>query len=293
MHARAVWLTSAFLAATLPQFATAQEPQLIRKQHYSPTLDTEREYWLYLPRGFRQDGQEKWPILMFLHGGGERGNQIELVLRHGPIKEVVLKRRDLPFIIIAPQMPEFSEEEQKKQEAERAKREAEPKEEEDDDERLSLLSRPTGKPWKWGPLGPPEGWHAIQGDLLQMVDNAIAEYQGDPDRVYLTGLSYGGFGTWYMATHHPQRWAAVAPICGAGENDLVHRIGQLPVWLFQGGRDTVVLAEWSLATADALDEAGGNVRVTVHEELGHDSWTRPYAGQELYDWFLSHRRGGS
>jgi len=76
-----------------------------------------------------------------------------------------------------------------------------------------------------------------------------------------------------------------------GQASEVHKIGSTPVWLFQGGRDDLVLPEMSLATADALDRASGNVRVTVYEDLGHDCWTRAYGGQDLYDWFLSHTRG--
>ena len=143
----------------------------------------------------------------------------------------------------------------------------------------------------WGPLGPANGWHESEDDLLHIVDHALAAYQADPDRVYLTGLSYGGFGSWYMAARYPDRWAAVAPLCGAGDPELVVRIGSTPVWLLQGGRDALVRPEWSLATAEVLDRAGGNVRVTVHEDLGHDCWTRAYGGQDLYDWFLSHARG--
>jgi predicted peptidase len=156
--------------------------------------------------------------------------------------------------------------------------------------RKPMLRETLGAEPPHGPLGPPNGWHENEEDLLAIVDATLSDYRGDPDRVYLTGLSYGGYGCWYMASRHPDRWAAVAPICGAGDLSEAHRIGRTPVWLFQGGRDDLVLPEWSLATADALDQAGGDVRVTVHEDLGHDCWTRVYGGQDLYDWLLSHTR---
>jgi predicted peptidase len=279
-----IWL----LAGTVMS-ALAGEPQLQRVKYHSNSLEADREYWLYLPKGYDPDSAKRWPVLMFLHGGGERGNQLELVLRHGPIMEVVIKRRDLPFIIIAPQMPEMSKEEQQRREERRrqARQDRTPR---DGPDRQSLVRIPSGKEPRWGSLGPPEGWSKMEDDLLRMIDDTLKEHRADADRVYLTGLSYGGFGTWYMATHHPDRWAAVAPICGAGQNDQVHLIKNLPVWLIQGGRDEVVRAEWTLATADALDKSGGNVRVTVHEDLQHDSWSRAYGGQDLYDWFLSHHR---
>ena len=261
-------------------------PRLQREEYYSDFLQTNRTYWMYLPQGYHEDTDRKWPIIMFLHGGGERGDQLELVLRHGPIMEVVLKQRNLPFIIIAPQMPELSKEEQlRREERRKVERQEEPA-----PSRQPLRRETTNKTPRWGRLGPVEGWHDLEADLLLMLDRATNEYRGDVDRVYLTGLSYGGYGTWYMAMHHPDRFAAVAPICGAGPPDLAHKIGQLPVWLFQGGRDSVVRPEWALATAEALDLAGGDVRVTVHEDLSHDSWTRVYQGKDLYDWFLAHRR---
>jgi predicted peptidase len=275
-------------AAGLPSglaISAESRPRLQREEYHSNFLQADRKYWMYLPEGYHRD-KRKWPVIMFLHGGGERGDQLELVLRHGPIMEVVLKQRNLPFIIIAPQMPELSEEAQLRREERRKLQ----REEEPGSSRKPLRRETTSKEPRWGRLGPVEGWHNLEDDLLLMLDRATNEYRGDVDRVYLTGLSYGGFGTWNMAMHHPDRFAAVAPICGAGPPDLAGKIGQLPVWLFQGGRDTVVRPEWTLATADALDLAGGNVRVTVHEDLSHDSWTRVYEGKDLYDWFLAHRR---
>lgn len=256
--------------------------QLLRKSFHSSLTNTEREYWLYLPREYEDDEAKKWPVILFLHGGGERGEDLELVLKHGPIMEVA-KGRDLPFIIIAPQMPSRPEDAPP---IKVRKRWPEGK-------RKPMLRETLDAEQIGGPLGPPNGWHEGEKDLLLILDDVLRETRADPDRVYLTGLSYGGFGTWYMAMHYPDRWAAIAPMCGAGDSTLVHNIGDTPVWLFQGGRDTLVLPEWSLKTADALDEAGGNVRVTVHEDLAHECWTRVYAGEDFYKWLLSHSRKSS
>lgn len=254
------------------------EPQLSKESFHSSLTGSERRYWRYLPRGYG-DQDTQWPVILFLHGVGERGDDLDLVRKHGPLKEVA-NGRDLPFILLGPQMPS------RPANASRSKRpEPWPA-----GERKPMLRETTGAVRSWDRFGPPNGWYESEGDLLNMVDDTLAECHADPDRVYLTGLSYGGFGTWYMASRHPDRWAAAAPICGVGDLSEVHRIGGLPVWLFQGGRDDLVLPEWSLATAEALDRAGGNVRVTVHEDLGHDCWTRVYGGQDLYDWFLSHVR---
>jgi predicted peptidase len=264
--------------------AGPSESTVTRMSYHSEFLGTDRDYWLYLPKGYDKDVEKEWPVILFLHGGGERGDDAEKVLKHGPIKEVFSENRDLPFIILAPQMramPETPDRERKNR-----SRGQRPKV-----QPTSMVRQPTDEEPRWGSLGPPYGWHELDKDLLLILDRALAEHRADPDRVYLTGLSYGGFGTWYMATNYPDRWAAAVPICGAGQPEEVHKIGKLPVWLFQGGNDNVVLPEWSIATADALEESGGDVRVTVHEDLGHDCWTRVYEGEDIYNWMLSHKRG--
>ena len=109
----------------------------------------------------------------------------------------------------------------------------------------------------------------------------------------MTGLSYGGYGTWHLATTHPERWAAVAPICGGGNPARVGALAaaQTPIWVFHGGRDPVVKVEWSYAMAAALEAAGHpDVRLTVHEDLGHNVWGRVYAGEDFYRWLLGQRR---
>ena len=146
---------------------------------------------------------------------------------------------------------------------------------------------------QWGVDGPPGGWQLCERDLLGMVDRTLIEVRADPERVYLTGLSYGGYGTWHMATAHPDRWAAIAPMCGGANPALAPRLAhrQMPIWIVQGGRDHRVKPRWIYTMANALEQAGHrSVRLTVHEDLGHDCWTRTYAGEDLYAWFLAHRR---
>jgi predicted peptidase len=145
----------------------------------------------------------------------------------------------------------------------------------------------------WGDDGFPGGWQSCQEDLIDMVEIVLNAYRTDPDRVYLTGLSYGGNGTWHMAITYPERWAAIAPICGDGNSALATILAahQLPIWMFHGGRDTLNKPQWAYDIANALERAGHqSVRFTVHEDCGHDCWTRVYGGQDLYEWFLHHRR---
>ena len=109
-------------------------------------------------------------------------------------------------------------------------------------------------------------------------------------QTYLSGLSYGGFGTWYMASKHPNRFAAIAPVVGWGHPSLMEPIAaeNIPVWQFAGGRDGAIDIKYFYAGLDKLEQLGHkNVRFTVHEDKAHDAWTRVYAGDDLYKWFLS------
>ncbi|HBY60496.1 MAG TPA: alpha/beta hydrolase [Solibacterales bacterium] len=225
--------------------------------------------------------------MLFLHGGGERGDGkagLEKVLKHGPLMEAWGKGRDLPFVIISPQLhtnpaPVPLPRGVTPNAAPRA---------------LPPISRAMpDTPSPWGPEGPPLGWWTVEKDLLAMVDATLKEFRGDPDRVYLTGLSYGGFGTWYMAGTHASRWAAAAPICGAADPKVIPLIAaaQLPIWIIEGGKDPVVRPEWVTQSAIDLEKAGHRaVRYTVHEDLSHDVWTRVYEGWDIYNWLLQHRR---
>ena len=137
----------------------------------------------------------------------------------------------------------------------------------------------------------PQGWELLETDLIAMLDNVQAKYRVNVNKTYLSGLSYGGFGTWYMASKYPERFAAIAPVVGWGHPSLMAPIAehQLPVWQFAGGRDSAVNIKYFYAGLDILETLGHNdVRFTVHEDKGHDAWTRVYSGDDLYQWLLSY-----
>lgn len=138
-------------------------------------------------------------------------------------------------------------------------------------------------------------WSMILPALDALVVHATAELRADPDRVYLTGSSMGGFGVWALASEFPHRFAAAAPICGGGRHLLdfpgrLRRMVDVPVWCFHGEQDEEIPVGESLRLVEALRAYGGNVRCTVYPGVGHDSWTRAYDDPELYAWFLRHRR---
>ncbi len=138
------------------------------------------------------------------------------------------------------------------------------------------------------PQNPGRGWnHEALNALLNRV---ILDYRVDGDRVYLTGMNTGGFGTWNLATAHPERFAAIAPICGGGDPKAASKLKDMPIWVFHGAKDPTIPLSRSQEMVDALKAIGTDVKFTVYPDAVHDCWTQTYDNPELYAWFLSHKR---
>ena len=250
MHFKRFTMGTAFLMAlTLTQGLTAhgqqaqpgtQQPQAFEKQVVH-TLSL--KYLLYLPKEYGKEADKKWPVMVFLHGSGERGSDLEKVKAHGPPK-LIAAGKEFPFVVVSPQAP----------------------------------------------LGG-KGWDVET--LNGMLDEVMQKYSVDTTRVYLTGLSMGGGGTWTWATSNPERFAAIAPICGFGSPLSTRRLKSVPAWVFHGEKDPTVPVNESHIMVDAMKAAGGDVKLTLYPEAGHDSWTETYNNPELYTWFLSHTRSAS
>ena len=196
------------------------------------------DYLVALPDGY-DEGDERWPLLLFLHGAGERGSDLGRVTAHGPPRHVAEGRR-FPFVLVAPQAPD-------------------------------------GAWWDARSLG-------------ALLDRVERDYRIDPDRVMVTGLSMGGFGAWALAETFPDRFAAVAPVCGGGTPGRICAAAGTPVWAFHGALDDVVAPQRSIEMAQRLRRCDGDVRLTLYPDAGHDSWTATYADPALYDWLLAQRR---
>lgn len=273
-------------------------PQLLRRSYEPSAGGEQRGYYVYVPAGYHSEPGRKWPLMLFLHGSGERGDgrdDLEYTMIHGPVMEAWVQGRDLPFVIIQPQL-DGGERNGSKRDTVPPRRGADgsiPQRLRGRRPDFPMKREEPGDEPRWGSNSGPRGWEVIEDDLLAMVDSVLHDFRCDADRVYLTGLSLGGYGSFALASNHPDRWAAVAPICGAGGSAKVANIARagLPIWILTGGRDTTVKAEWIIQTARAIEDAGHpEVRMTVHEDLGHNVWTRVYEGWDLYQWMLAQRR---
>ena len=197
------------------------------------------DYLVYLPTDYEK--KDSWPLLLFLHGAGERGDDLELVKKHGPPK-LIEQGKPFPFVVVSPQCPM-------------------------------------------------DGWWSTKPlELVALLDEIVAKYKIDQDRIYLSGLSMGGFGTWMLAAYAPDRFAAIVPVCGGGEVLMARRLTHLPVWAFHGAKDQVVPLGRSEEMVDALKKLHGDVKLTVYPEAGHDSWTATYENPEVYEWLLQQKR---
>jgi predicted peptidase len=194
-------------------------------------------YLLFLPEGYDK-ADKPFPMILFLHGAGETGDNLSMVKKHGPPK-IVEKKKDFPFIVVSPQAPR-------------------------------------------------RGWNPEA--LSALLDDVVAHYKVDKDRIYLTGLSMGGFGTWALAAAYPEKFAAIVPICGGGNPAIANKIKDIPTWVFHGGKDRAVPVKRSEDMVKALKEAGGHPKFTVYPEAGHDSWTKAYNDPALYKWLLEQKR---
>jgi predicted peptidase len=245
-------LSILFLSFLVPMKSKAQStnaPLPSAKAKWKISRTVELKYLFYLPKDYDAKSKKRWPLMLFLHGAGERGTNVQRVAIHGPMS-LVKQGKEFPFIIVAPLCPER------------------------------------------------ERWQ--NDSLLGLLERVEKKFKVDTNRIYLTGLSMGGYGAWNLGVARPDKFAAIAPICGGGSviDVLLAGYGKkknplidFPVWAFHGAKDSVVPLEESERMINAFKKIKAkDVKLTVYPQSEHNSWTETYNNPELYEWLLSHSR---
>ena len=197
-------------------------------------------YVKYLPENYNL--QEKYPLVFFMHGAGERGDDLDLAMRHGYMKYVREQGREYPFIFIAPQCP------------------------------LDKY------------------WGCYTESLIAFLEEMIMVLPIDESRIYLTGLSMGGTGVWMLAMACPEKFAAIAPVCGTGICWYGKKLRDIPIYVYHGDCDETVPISESINMISRVNANGGKAKIKICYGVGHDSWEQAYEGDELWRWMLEQRR---
>ncbi len=226
--------------------ARAEDPAAIltpRSFESEITLRLGYRYLLTLPDGYAAEESKRWPLLVFLHGAGERGDDLELLKKHG-VPRLIAAGRKFEAIVVAPQVPagEF-----------------------------------------WNPHG-----------VKSLVDEVRRTHRVDDARLYITGLSMGGFGTFDTLAAYPDLFAAAVPICGGAGINVVKfaPLRDMPIWMFHGDRDQAVPVEYSQMAMRWFERIQApNVKLTIYPGVTHDSWTRTYDNPDVWTWLFAQRKG--
>jgi predicted peptidase len=258
--------TAAVLAALVALAAGASDDMSkktgdFEKRTFKGASGKVLNYRLLKPAGYDPAGTAAYPLVIFLHGAGERGDDNELQLAEGVMEFATPEtRKKHPAFVIAPQCP------QRKSWGTIRKI----------DGHLTLLK--TDEPTE------------STGLTLELADALAKEFRIDPKRLYLTGLSMGGFGTWDILSRHPDRFAAAIPICGGGREDSAASFAKTPIWVFHGAVDPEVEVELSRKMVAALRKAGGKPGYTEYPDVGHESWIPTYHNPDVLDWLFAQKK---
>ena len=198
----------------------------------------------------------RYPLVLFLHGAGERGedNAMQLVWGVWPLVSY-MKQKGIEGYVIAPQCP-------------------------------------AGKQWvdtPWSLLAHkmPENPSEPMALVMELLDKSVNELPIDSGRVRVTGISMGGYGTWDIVQRRPDVFAAAMPVCGGGDSTLAWKIRSVPIWTFHGDKDTAVPVVRSRQMVSALWQCDGNVRYREYPGVGHGCWIQTYSDNQVLDWFFS------
>jgi predicted peptidase len=207
----------------------------------------------------------EYPLVLFFHGSGERGNDNQKQLQHAVRRFAAPdSQREYPCFVVAPQCPTQLNDQQTMWTGER------------DRMRLMKLAPEAAVPLR---------------TALELLVAIKEKLPIDTDRIYVTGISMGGFATWEALIRYPQKFAAAIPVCGGGDVGHADRIKDISIWAFHGAEDSTVPVEWSRSMIQMIEKAGGHPRYTEYRGVGHNSWDRAFAEPELLSWLFAQKRG--
>ena len=228
--------------------------------YQNPALAYPVPYRLFTPNA--TEAGERYPLVVYLHGAGGRGNDNQKQLGLDVERILAPEARALgPFFLVAPQCP-------------------------DGDEWINRHASPPFRTYDQSKFPESDASKAT----LAIVQELLARLPIDPDRVFLTGVSMGGSGTWDLITRHPGVFAAAIPVTGVGDPSRASVIAKLPIWAFHGTRDNISPIENFRAMRRALQDLGSGARFSELEGVGHDSWNQAYTQLETFRWLLQQRR---
>ncbi|XZE18331.1 dienelactone hydrolase family protein [Pirellulaceae bacterium SH449] len=234
-----------------------QLSQLFEPREYIGSNKKLLKYRLLKPFGY--EFGKKYPLLVFLHGAGERGDDNLSTLKHGAREFAKEERRkQYPAYILIPQCP--------------------------------TNAKWSDTDWSKDSSELPERASDSMQSLKELIDDMVENAGVDSDRILLTGLSMGGYGTWDAIARYPDFFAAAAPICGGGDPSKVDRFAGLPIWCFHGAKDSVVKVNRSREMVEAIKRTGAQIRYTEYPDAEHDSWTATYANPEFYSWIFIQKK---
>ncbi len=199
-----------------------------------------RRYVVYVPHEY--DATKAWPLIVFLHGAGERGDDGLMPTEVGLGSAIRRHVERFPCVVVMPQCPDGMY------------------------------------------------WDKAFRDIDEAIARTEIEYAIDPARVYLTGISMGGYATWIYGAAQADRFAALLPICGGGKIEDAPALATLPIWAFHGDKDETVLPEESRKMVHAVKKAGGKAWYTEYHDIGHNSWDKAYNDPKAIKWLLKQRK---
>jgi len=218
----------------------ASQSHLVQGQLQTLTQES-LQYYIYYPEDYFSSPGAEFGLMLFLHGGGESGGELDQLKESGP-PMLLAEGKQFPFLVLAPQNPHAK---------------------------------------KW--------WNTHA--LMQLLDSVVADNRVDPRRIYLSGLSRGGSAAWTLATQYPERFAALAVVCGMAPEAYAHWVDrEMPIWVFHGAEDPVIDVGEADRMVDKLKKMGYQVRYTRYGDVGHDAWTKAYRTDSLYSWMAEQKR---